>query len=147
MSLETLQAKLELRELVDAYATLTDEKRISDQMLLFTPDTQFKIYMSDQLVSNVSGTAQLEEEFNGHVSLVKRYFSLNGQHVVNVDGDTATGVVFSHIKMLRDGEEGTEVLTDYSVQYHDVYVRQNEKWLIKERTSKYIFVEAKVLQS
>ncbi|SFF46966.1 SnoaL-like domain-containing protein [Paenibacillus algorifonticola] len=147
MSLETIQAKLELRELVDAYATLTDEKRISDQMLLFTPDTQFKVYMSDQLVANVSGTAQLEEEFNGHVSLVKRYFSLNGQHVVNVDGDTATGVVFSHIKMLRDGEEGTEVLTDYSVQYHDVYVRQNEKWLIKERTSKYIFVEAKVLQS
>ncbi|PNQ79913.1 nuclear transport factor 2 family protein [Paenibacillus sp. F4] len=145
MSLETIQAKMELRELVDAYATLTDEKRISDQMRLFTPNTQFKVYFGDQLVSDVTGTTQLEEEFKGHVSLVKHYFSMNGQHVVNVDGDTATGVVFSQIKMVRD-KEGIEVITDYSVQYHDVYVRLNEKWFIKERTSKYIIIEARSLQ-
>lgn len=145
MSLETLQAKSELRELVDAYATLTDEKRVSDQMLLFTLDTRFKVYFGDQLVSDVTGTKQLEEQFLGHVALVKRYFSTNAQHIVNVDGETATGVVFSQMKMVRD-EEGKEVITDYSVQYHDVYVRQNEKWLIQERTSKYIIVESRTLQ-
>ncbi|MNC54599.1 hypothetical protein D3C75_1040900 [compost metagenome] len=145
MSLETLQAKSELRELVDAYAALTDAKRISDQMLLFTPDTSFKVYFGDHLVSEVTGTKQLEEEFNGHVASVKRYFSTNAQHIVKLDGDTATGVVFSQMKMVRD-EEGKEVITDYSVQYHDVYVRQNEKWLIKERTSIYIIVEARPLQ-
>ncbi|MCW3790065.1 nuclear transport factor 2 family protein [Paenibacillus sp. LS1] len=144
MSLEILQAKSELRDLVDSYATLTDAKKIADQMLLFTPDTRFKVYFGDQLMSEVTGTKQLEEEFNGHVALVKRYFTTNAQHVVNVEGDTATGVVFSQIKMVRD-EDGKEILTDYSVQYHDVYVRQGEKWLIQERTSQYIIIEARPL--
>ncbi|WP_019910948.1 nuclear transport factor 2 family protein [Paenibacillus sp. HW567] len=147
MSLQTVQAKMELKELVDSYATLTDAKKISEQMLLFTPDTQFRIYFGDQLVSEVTGTKQLEEEFNGHVAHVKRYFSTNAQHVVSVDNDTATGVLFSQMKMVRDDEEGKEVITDYSVQYHDVYVQHNGKWLIKERTSHYIIVEARRLQS
>ncbi|WP_254438562.1 nuclear transport factor 2 family protein [Paenibacillus sp. DCT19] len=105
MSLEILQAKSELRDLIDSYATLTDAKKVSEQMLLFTPDTRFKVYFGDQLVSDVTGTKQLEEEFNGHVALVKRYFTANAQHVVQVDGDSATGVVFSQMKMVRD-EEG-----------------------------------------
>ncbi|ALP37415.1 hypothetical protein ASL14_15715 [Paenibacillus sp. IHB B 3084] len=145
MSLEILQAKLALRELVDAYAILTDEKNISEQMLLFTPDARFKVYMGDQLVSDVTGTKQLEEEFTGHASIVKRYFSINGQHVVKVDADTATGVVNSQMKMVRE-EEGKEVISDYSVKYVDTYVRQNGTWLIKERASHYIIIEARTLQ-
>ncbi|WP_258171238.1 nuclear transport factor 2 family protein [Paenibacillus sp. R14(2021)] len=144
MSLEVLQAKIELRELVDAYANLTDEKNITDQMLLFTPDTRFKVYMGSQLVSDVIGTKQLEEEFTGHASIVKRYFSINGQHVVKVDGDTARGVVHSQIKMVRE-EDGKEVITDYSVKYDDTYVCQNGTWLIKERASHYIIIEARKL--
>ncbi|WP_141501133.1 nuclear transport factor 2 family protein [Paenibacillus luteus] len=145
MSLEILEAKLELRQLVDSYATLTDAKKVSEQMLLFTPDTRFKVYFGEQLVSDVTGTEQLEQEFNGHVSLVKRYFSTNAQHTVKIDGETATGVLFSQTKMVRD-EEGIEMITDYSVQYHDVYVLQNGKWLIKERISHYIIVETRPLK-
>ncbi|CAN7735264.1 nuclear transport factor 2 family protein [Paenibacillus sp. LjRoot153] len=145
MTLEILQAKLELRELVDAYANLTDEKKISDQMLLLTPDTRFTVYVGDQLFSDVSGTKQLEEEFTGHASLVKRYFSINGQHVVKVDGDTATGVAYSQLKMVRE-EDGKEVITDYSVKYDDIYVRQNGTWLIKARTSHFTIIEARTLQ-
>ncbi|MCM3674652.1 nuclear transport factor 2 family protein [Peribacillus simplex] len=145
MSLEILQAKLELRELVDAFSNLTDEKNIPDQMLLFTPDTRYKVYVGDQLVSDVSGTKQLEEEFTGHASLVKRYFSINGQHVVKVDGDTATGVSYSQMKMVRE-EDGKEVITDYSVRYDDEYVRQNGTWLIKARTCHFVIIDAKTLQ-
>ncbi|MDO3412233.1 nuclear transport factor 2 family protein [Saccharibacillus sp. CPCC 101409] len=144
MSLETFQAQFDLRILVDSYATLTDEKKIAEQMLLFTPDVQFDVYMGGQLVSQVSGTQQLEQEFNGHVSLVKQYFTLNGQHVVQVDGDRATGIVFSQMKMLRE-QDGEEVLTDYSVKYNDVYVKQNGAWLIGKRTSEYTFIESRVL--
>ncbi|WP_240421408.1 nuclear transport factor 2 family protein [Paenibacillus periandrae] len=145
MSLEILQAKLELRELVDAYSNLGDEKKISEQMLLLTPDYKYKVYFGAQLVSEVSGTKQLEEEFNGHASLVKRYFSINAQHVVKVDGDTATGVSYSQMKMVRD-EDGKEVITDYSVKYDDIYVRQNGTWLIKERTAHFTIIEARTLQ-
>ncbi|MGM0885124.1 MAG: nuclear transport factor 2 family protein [Bacillota bacterium] len=145
MSLEILQAKIELRELVDAFSNLGDEKKISEQMLLFTPDTRYKVYFGGQLVSDVSGTKQLEEEFTGHASIVKRYFSINAQHVVKVDGDTATGVSYSQMKMVRE-EEGKEVITDYSVKYDDIYVRQNGSWLIKERTAHFSIIEARALQ-
>ncbi|WP_068500980.1 nuclear transport factor 2 family protein [Paenibacillus kribbensis] len=145
MSLEIVQAKLELRELVDAYANLTDEKKIEEQMLLFTPDGRYTVYVGERLLSEVIGTKQLGEDFTSHASQVKRYFSINGQHVVKVDGDTATGVVFSQIKMVRD-EDGKEVITDYSVRYDDVYVRQNGAWLIKERTANFIIFDARPLQ-
>lgn len=146
MTLEIVRTKEELRDLIDAYAYLGDDKKISEQMGLFTPDVIYKAYMNDFLAANVSGTANLEKEFNGHASLVKTYFTLNGQHTVKIDGDTATGVSFSQIKMIRESE-GKNIISDYSVKYDDIYVRQNGKWLIKERTGYFIMVEARTLNS
>lgn len=142
MTLETLTIKEELRDLIDAYAYLGDEKKISEQMGLFTPDTIYKVYMGGFLVANVSGTESLEKEFNGHASLVKTYFTMNGQHTVKIDGETATGVSFSQLKMVRE-VEGKDILTDYSVKYDDKYVRQNGKWFIKERTGYFLIIEAR----
>lgn len=144
MTLETLKIKEELRDLIDAYAYLGDEKKISEQMGLFTPDAIYKVYMGGFLVANVSGTESLEKEFNGHASLVKTYFTMNGQHTVKIDGETATGVSFSQLKMVRE-VEGKDVLTDYSVKYDDKYVRQNGKWVIKERTGYFIIIEARAI--
>jgi ketosteroid isomerase-like protein len=144
MTLEILQAKDELRNLIDAYATLSDEKKIAEVMGLFTPDTVYTVYMNGTQVARTDGTASMEKEFNGHAALVKAYFTLNGQHTVNVTGDTATGVSYSQIKMTR-ASEGADILTDYSVQYHDTYVRQAGKWLIKERIGHFIIIEARPL--
>jgi len=142
MTLETLKIKEELRDLIDAYAYLGDEKKIAEQMDLFTPDAIYKVYMGGFLVANVSGTESLEKEFNGHASLVKTYFTMNGQHTVKIDGETATGVSFSQLKMVRE-VEGKDILTDYSVKYDDKYVRQNRKWFIKERTGYFLIIEAR----
>ena len=144
MTLETLKIKEELRDLIDTYAYLGDEKKISEQMGLFTPDTIYKVYMGGFLVANVSGTESLEKEFNGHASLVKTYFTMNGQHTVKIDGETATGVSFSQLKMVRE-VEGKDILTDYSVKYDDKYVRQNGKWFIKERTGYFLIIEARAI--
>ena len=100
--------------------------------------------MGGTLVADVSGRENMEKDFNGHASLVKTYFTMNGQHTVEIDGDTATGVFFSQIKMIRESE-GKDILTDYSVKYDDKYVYQNGKWLIKERTGYFIIVEERPL--
>jgi len=146
MTAEILRTKEELRDLIDAYAYLGDEKRISEQMGLFTPDAIYQVYMGDFLAANVSGTENLEKEFNGHAALVKTYFTMNGQHTVNIDGDTATGVSFSQIKMIRESD-GKNIISDYSVKYDDKYVCQNGKWLIKERTGYFKIVEARPLDN
>jgi hypothetical protein len=144
MTLDTMTIKEELRGLIDAYAYLGDEKKIAEQMDLFTSDAQYTVYMGGTIVSNTSGTVNLEKEFNGHASQVKTYFTLNGQHIVTVDDDTATGVSFSQIKMIRV-VEGRDILTDYSVKYEDNYVRQQDKWLINQRTGHFVIVEARPL--
>ncbi|PSL28947.1 nuclear transport factor 2 family protein [Chitinophaga ginsengisoli] len=146
MTLEILRTKEELRNLIDAYASLGDEKKISEQMGIFTPDAVYKVYMNNSLVANISGTENLEKEFNGHASLVKTYFTMNGQHTVKIDGDTATGISFSQLKMIR-ASEGKDIITDYSVKYDDKYVFQNGKWLIKERTGHFLIIEARPLNS
>ena len=142
MTTEVFKIKAELRNLIDAYAMLGDEKKISEQMQLFTPDASYKVYMGDFLAADVADRVTLEKEFNGHAALVKTYFTLNGQHTVEIDGDTAKGVSFSQIKMIRE-TDGQENITDYSVKYEDQYVLQDGKWLIKERTGYFIIVETR----
>lgn len=144
MTLEFLQAKEDLRQLVDDYASLGDEKKIAQVMALFTPDAVYSVYMGGVQVASTAGTETLEKEFSGHAAQVKTYFTLNGQHMVKVDGDTAAGVSFTQIKMARTSE-GLDVVTDYSVRYDDQYVRQDGNWLIKERTAHFLIVEARPL--
>lgn len=146
MTLEILRAKEELRNLIDAYALLSDEKKISEVVGLFTADTVYESYINGVLAGKVSGREDMEKVFNGHASLVKTYFTLNGQHIVELDGDTARGVSFSQIKMIRE-PEGKSILTDYSVRYDDNYVRQDGKWLIKQRAGYFIMIEERPLNS
>lgn len=140
MTQDILSIQNELRDLIDAYAYLGDERRISEQMRLFTEDAVYQAYMGEFLAANVNGTADLEKEFNGHAALVKTYFTMNGQHTVQVGEDMATGISFSQIKMIRE-PEGKRNITDYSVRYEDKYVHQNGKWLIKERIGYFVIVE------
>lgn len=144
MTQEILKTKEELRNLIDAYAYLGDDRKISEQMQLFTKDATYRVYMNGVVVAETKGTDVIEKEFKGHAAQVKTYFTLNGQHTVTIDGDSATGVSFTLIKMIRENE-GADIITDYSVKYEDTYVREAGKWLIKERIGHFIIIEARPL--
>jgi hypothetical protein len=140
MTLEILKTKEDLRNLIDHYAYLSDDKKIAEVMDLFTPDVTYKVYMGGALVADVSGRENMEKDFNHHASLVKTYFTLNGQHTVKIDGESAAGISFTQIKMIRE-VEGKDILTDYSVKYDDSYVAQNGKWFIKNRVAHFMIIE------
>lgn len=144
MTLEILKTKEDLRNLIDDYAYLGDAKKISQVMDLFTPDLTYKVYMNRNLVSNVSGREDMEKNFKGHAEEVKTYFTLNGQHTVKIEDETATGISFSQLKMVRE-VEGKYILTDYSVKYEDFYVYQSGKWLIKDRIAYFLIIESRHL--
>ena len=144
MTLENLETKQKLRDLIDSYAYLSDEWKISEVMNLFTPDVTYMVYMSGALVADVSGRESMERDFNLHASQVKTYFTLNGQHTVEIHGDNATGISFAQIKMIRE-VEGKDVLTDYSVKNDDKYVLIDGKWLIKDRIAHFLIIESRNL--
>ncbi|MBD3903401.1 nuclear transport factor 2 family protein [Chryseobacterium sp. Ch-15] len=141
MTLEILKTKEDLRNLIDDYAHLGDEKKIAEQMELFTSDLNYQVYMGGALVADVSGRETMERDFNLHSSEVKTYFTLNGQHTVKINDETASGVSYSQIKMIRE-IEGKDVLTDYSVKYDDHYVKINGKWLIKDRVAHFVILKS-----
>ena len=141
-----MKSKEELRDLIDAYAYLGDDKKIAEQMKLFTPDATYKVYMNGVEVANTTGTAKLEQEFKGHAAQVKTYFTLNGQHTVKINVGTATGISYSQLKMVRE-KDGRDTLTDYSVRYDDKYVYQDGKWLIKERIGNFLIIDSKPLNN
>lgn len=135
MTIDVVTARQELRALIDAYAILGDEKKIAEQMQLFTPDARYVVYMNHNQVGDTTGADNIGREFSGHAAMVDTYFTLNGQHVVAIENTTATGVSFSQIKMVRK-----DVLTDYSVRYDDKYVYENGAWRIQERTGHFLIV-------
>lgn len=143
MSEET-KSRVELRNLIDLYAYLGDEKKIAEQMQLFTKEANYTVFMGGVEVASTTGTDILEKEFNGHAAAVKTYFTLNGQQSVDIDGEKASGISFTQIKMVRENE-GKIMITDYSVKYEDDYVRQDGKWLINKRIGHFLIVEEREL--
>jgi ketosteroid isomerase-like protein len=142
MTVEMFSAKEALRTIIDDFATLSDEKRIAEVMGLFTPDAIYMVYMGGALISEVHGTDKLQQDFNGHAAQVKTYFTMNGQHTVSIEGETARGTSFSQLKMVRE-VEGKDNITDYSVKYVDDYVLQNGRWLISKRVGHFIIIESR----
>jgi len=146
MSHDTLEAKSALKALVDAFSNLADADRIADQMLLLTPDATVQVYMGDDLLVDISGARQVEEAFTAFSANLKRSFHLNGQHVVEVDGDSATGIAYCQVKHVSD-EGGHEVLTDSSVRYEDGYIRRDGRWYIATRIARFTVIDKRTLQS
>lgn len=72
------------------------------------------------------------------------YFTLNGQHIVTIDGDAAAGISYSQLKMVGE-HEWQRNIADYSVKYDDKYVHQKGHWLIKGRTGYIIIAETRPL--
>ncbi|MDR2271245.1 MAG: nuclear transport factor 2 family protein [Sphingobacterium sp.] len=142
MTLEILKEKQELRDLIDNYAYLSDEWKIAEVMQLFAEDVTYKVYMVGNLVADVSGRDNMERDFNMHAAQVKTYFTLNGQHTVNIDGDTASGISFSQIKMVRE-VEGKDILTDYCVKCEDYYIKRDGRWVIKDRVGHFLIIESR----
>lgn len=91
MSLEILEAKIALSELVGKFSIL--EVDVPAQMKLFTKDTRVKVYMGDTLAFDISGVEELEKVFSQFTATVKRSHHMNGQFVSEVDGDTAKGTL------------------------------------------------------
>jgi hypothetical protein len=144
MSLEILEAKVELKELVDTFSNLADEGNVPGQMPLFTKDTVVKVYMGTNLVFDINGTTQLEQIFTDFTKDVKRSYHMNGQQDVIIDGDTATGIVYCLVKLVSE-EDGKEYVTEHSIRYDDKYIRQSGKWLISERISHFNITEKRAI--
>jgi ketosteroid isomerase-like protein len=126
--------RLAIQELIDAYAHCADRRDAKGQMGLFTEDTAFHVFMdsrSSEPTYVLHGRAALAPVF-ADLNQYQATTHFNGQSVVRLDGDTASGesyCIAHHLNVAGD----KRTLMIASIRYLDKFVKQNGGWLFAER--------------
>ena len=142
MTLEEMQARMEIQDLVGTFSNL--EVDVPAQMALFTKDTHVQVYMGEKLAFDIHGVEELEKVFSQFTATVKLSHHMNGQHVIKVDGDNATGILYCRAALVTE-EDGKEFISDNFIWYEDTYKKVDGKWLIAARISHFIISDKHVL--
>lgn len=146
MTIPNQQAERQaLKDLVDTFSNLADEKRVAEQMALFTPDAQVNTYIGGKLFAQAKGTAEIEQVFSGFLAQFHSVYHLNGQHTVTFRNETeAEAINYCAVKLVGE-QDGKQVLQDHSVRYQDIYIKQGGKWLISQRIANFMISETRII--
>lgn len=136
MSLEILEAKEAIREVIDTFSNL--EIDIPAQMKCFTEDVHVMVHMGGKLVMDIKGRDEMEKQFGSFTGGVKASHHMNGQQVITIEGDTAVDVHYCRAALVTE-EDGQDVVTDNFIRYVDKLVRVNGEWKISERNQYFVF--------
>lgn len=134
ISPEEAADRLALRELVDAYAHCADRRDAKGQMVLFTDDARFVVYMdakSDVPSQDFQGRDALAPVFdNLNQYVATTHF--NGQSTVVLDGTEATGVSYcvAHHVSARGSERSLMIA---SLRYLDRFTKIDGAWYFAQR--------------
>jgi uncharacterized protein (TIGR02246 family) len=138
--IRALEDRAALKALVDTFSNLADVKDVQAQTQLFTEDGTVQTYVGGQRVADLRGRAQMGEAFGAFLQNFETVYHFNGQQVVTIDGDTASGTSYCLVTLIGV-EDGRRMKTTIGVIYNDVYVRENDRWLIARRRSDFNWQE------
>lgn len=139
---QTVADRMALKELVDVFSCLADTKEVDKQVLLFTEDATVDSYRGDKLISSITGRKDLAQRFGDFLARFETVYHINGQQVVNIDGDTATGTAYCQVVLVAN-EGGKRTMLTQGVRYNDEYVKRDGRWLIAHRTSHFVWSDSK----
>ncbi|SEW49621.1 nuclear transport factor 2 family protein [Chitinophaga arvensicola] len=128
------QDRRAIREVVDQYAYCADTRNATGQMALFTEDTQFIVYMdskSDTPTQVITKRADLFPVFD-NLNTYHATMHFNGQSTVTLEGDRAHGITYCRAHHLTVDSNGQHLMIA-TIRYHDIFIKQAEKWLFAER--------------
>lgn len=137
----SIEDKMTIKNVVDVFSNLADTKEIDKQVLLFTEDGEVESYSNGERTSLLKGREQLEQAFYGFLSSFHTIYHQNGQQTIDELTDN-TAKTTSYCQVILVGEQnGKQMKTTMFTIYKDEFVKQNGKWLIKHRTSNFMWQE------
>lgn len=140
-SLQIIEDKMAIKEVVDVFSNLADTKEIDKQVLLFTEDGVVQAYSDGKLSSDLKGRKQLFDAFSGFLSSFNTVYHQNGQQTIDeLTATTAKATSYCRVILIGNQNENPVKITMYTI-YKDEFVKQNGKWLIKKRTSNFVHRE------
>ena len=146
MTIEQLIAKQEIRELVDEFSILADNRDAKGQGPLFTEDAVLEFQLGPEGdVHEIPGRDAIVAAFEntvGETSTAKAVYHANGQLAVELADDlkSATGTNYCMATLVND-ENGQDVITTNYVRYADQYVKIAGRWYIKRRRTCFLISE------
>lgn len=137
MSLEVLEAKEAIREVIDRFSNL--ECDVAAQAQYFTDDVHVMVHMGGKLAMDIHGNAELVKQFSAFTGAVKASHHMNGQQVItlNEDGQTATDEHYCRAALVME-ENGKDIVNDNYIRYTDTLVKVNGQWKIKVRDQYFV---------
>ena len=135
ISPEEAADRLEIRELVEAYAHCADRRDAKGQMALFTEDTHFVVFMNAK-------DPKPSMDLHARHALSPVFADLNkydttthfvGQSTIfTLTGDRATGEAYclAHHVTLDGGKRRIMIA---SLRYYDTFLKTDGAWLFAER--------------
>lgn len=143
----SLEDRVALRDLVEAYARCAD--RIDGEGLasLFLPEGVLRIVRRG--VEEEPAQRIGREEIATAIKRLDRYVATMhfvGNHYVTVDGDTATGEVYCVAHHLV-GESGSQIDHVMIIRYQDQYQREADGWKIAVRELRVDWTEERTVTS
>ena len=127
-----MQDRMELKALVDFYATESDKNNQDCYVEIFRPDIKLDVYFGDKLGMQARDVHDMISQYKAF-GAAKVSFHMNGQQNVDfVDETHATGTCYALATLVTE-EDGKDVLTTHAVRYYDKYVKIEGRWWIAER--------------
>ena len=84
MTQEAMEAKLEIKELVDTFSILADEKNVEAQALLFTDNAALISYQGEQKISEQHGREEIGAGCAAFLALFDTVCHMSGQQDVTL---------------------------------------------------------------
>ena len=139
-----LQDRMELKALVDYYATESDKNNQDCYVEIFRPDIKLDVYFGDKLGMQARDVQDMIRQYKAF-GAAKVSFHMNGQHSVDfIDDIHATGTCYA-LATLVNGQDGNDQLTVHAVRYYDKYEKIDGRWWITEREQHFEWSTAKTL--
>ena len=132
--IKLIEDRIALKELVDIFSNLADQKETEKQTFLFTENATVETLVNGQPAGALIGRKQIGDAFANFLKNFEVVYHTNGQQTVNITGDKASGTSYCLV-VLIGSENGRKMKTMMGVYYFDQYVRENGKWLIAKRQS------------
>ncbi|MBU3202409.1 nuclear transport factor 2 family protein [Clostridium estertheticum] len=141
MTMLEMQEKLEIQELVNRFANLADEKDAKSQGDLFLENGMLEFQMGfDGEIQNIIGREELVKAFAATINPCIAVYHINGQHIITLNGDEATGTAYCQATLVND-VDGKKIVTVNDVRYSDIYKKVDGKWYLEKRRTTFLISE------
>jgi hypothetical protein len=105
MNFKELEDKTSLKELIDRVSILGGRKDFHAQVQLFSENTVSDTYAGGKVILKLKGRKEMIEAFENFLKDVKTVYLFNGQQVVNINGDKASGTCYCLITLIGGEDE------------------------------------------